>query len=615
MSGFFGIVRQAGKPVEERFLERVAEELSFRGPDGKSVWTQAGVGGCFVWMRTGPARQSSRQPVIWEERFCLWGDVRLDGRHELQKQLMQNQRAAEADATSEELLLRAWAKWGDGSLERVIGDFSFALWDAKEESLWCARDFVGARPFYYAQAGGVFCFSNTLEILRSVPEVSGELDEAFLGDFLLEGWNVEPARTVYRDIRRLAAGHVLRFSKGGVEVRRFRKLPIEEPLQLKHADDYLEAYRDLLKVAVNDRLPEGATALYLSGGLDSSVVCAVAKQIASQRNQKEELKAFTVSWEQFFDDPEPAFAKFTAQYMDIAHEILQETELTPFEGAETEEGRIPEPNQEVFFPRERRQLQRIAAHSNVVLAGDGGDDILTGQGWPYLVHLWRTGDWKEIAREFGGYFWTHKRIPPLRGGFRSKLGRLRKTQDSFAGYPEWLNDDFAARANLRQRWLELKNRKNSREHPLHPEAYGALHQGYWAGVLETEDAGWNRVRLETRAPLLDLRMVTFLLRLPPVPWCVNKELCRKAMRGALPSAVVERPKTSLRKDPLEVCAGRREWISRLPREAPESLERFVNWGKWCETFYHSKGSLSWIGLRPVSLLHWLKAVENRIAIK
>jgi asparagine synthase (glutamine-hydrolysing) len=615
MSGFFGIVRQDGKPIEERFLERVAEEFSFRGPDGKGVWTQASVGGCFAWMRTGPARQSSQQPVIWEDRYWLWGDLRLDGRHELQKQLTKNHRAVEADATSEELLLRAWAEWGDGSLDRVIGDFSFALWDAKEESLWCARDFVGARPFYYAQARGVFCFSNTLEILRSVPEVSGELDEAFLGDFLLEGWNIEQARTVYRDIRRLAAGHVLRFSKGAVEVRRFRKLPIEEPLQFKYAEDYLEAYRDLLKVTVNDRLPEGATALYLSGGLDSSAVCAVAKQIASQRNQTEKLKAFTVSWELFFEDPEPAFAKVTAQHIDIAHEVLQETELTPFEGAETEEGRIPEPNQEVFFTRERRQFQSIAAHSNVVLAGDGGDDILTGQGWPYLVHLWRTGDWKEIAREFGGYFWTHKRIPPLRGGFRSKLGRLLKTQDSFAGYPEWLNDDFAARANLRQRWLELKNRKNSQEHPLHPEAYEALHEGYWAGVLETEDAGWNRVRLETRAPLLDLRMVTFLLRLPPVPWCVNKELCRKAMRGALPSAVVERPKTPLRKDPLEVCAGRQEWISRLPREAPEGLEKFVNWGKWCETFYHSKGSLSWISLRPVSLLHWLKAVEKRKGFK
>ena len=142
-----------------------------------------------------------------------------------------------------------------------------------------------------------------------------------------------------------------------------------------------------------------------------------------------------------------------------------------------------------------------------------------------------------------------------------------------------------------------------------------MHDGYWAGVLETEDAGWNHVRLETRAPLLDLRMLTFQLRLPPVPWCMNKELCRKAMKGLLPSAVVQRPKTPLRKDPLEVCAERRQWISRVPKEAPEALKEFVNWGKWCETFLQSKGCLNWESVRPISLLHWLNAVENRRGIQ
>ena len=613
MSGFFGIVRQDGMPVEERFLQRIAEELSFRGPDGKSVWVRGNVGGCFAWMRTGPARQASQQPAIWGDRYWLWGDLRLDDRESLQKHLAGTDR--EVDATSEELLLRAWANWGEKSLEHVIGDFSFALWDAKEESLWCARDFVGPRPFYYAHARGVFCFSNTMEILRSVPEVSGDLDEAFLGDFLTLGWNAELTRTVYRDIRRVAPGHVLKFSKAGVETRRFRTLPIAEPLQWDHAEDYLEAYRDVLKSAVRDRLPDHSTALYLSGGLDSSTVCAVAAQFAGQRGQKEKLKAFTMSWEAFFDDPEPALAKMTANHLCIAQEILKETQLTPFEGVETGKVAIPEPGHEVFFVREQRQSQRIAAHSNVVLSGDGGDDVLTGQGWPYLVHLWQRGDWKEIAQEFGGYFWTHKRIPPLRGGFRSKLRRLLKKRDPFAGYPEWINPEFAARANLRQRWLEAKERRHSQKHPFHPEAYEALHDGYWSEVLEGEDAGWNRVRLETRAPLLDLRVLSFLLRLPPVPWCINKDICRKAMRNALPIAVVERPKTPLGKEPLEVCSDQRGWISRLPREAPGGLKEFVNWGKWCETFNHSKGSLSWVILRPASLLYWLKAVENSKGIQ
>jgi len=611
MSGFFGMIRQDGKAIDERFLQRIAEELSFRGAEGKNVWSRANVGGCFAWMQTGPARQASQQPVKWEDRYWLWGDIRLDGRQELREQLAGHDRTVEVKATSEELLLRAWEKWGEGSLGRVIGDFSFALWDVKEESLWCARDFVGARPFYHARAGGVFCFSNTMEVLRFVPEISGELDEVFLGDFLLEGWIVEPERTVYRDIRRVPPGHVLKFSRAGVEVHRFRKLPIEEPLQLKRDEEYLEAYRDLLKLAVNDRLTEGATALYLSGGMDSSSVCAMAAQIAGQRRQKDKLKAFTLSWETFFEDPEPAIAKITAKYIGIAHEVLGETELTPFEGAETEDRRIPEPGHELFFARERRQSQRIATHSNVVLSGDGGDDVLTGQGWPYLVQLWRKGDWSEIARKFGGYFWNHRRFPPVRWGFRTRLRRLWKTKDPFTGYPGWLNEEFAVRRNLKERWLEEKNREIGKEHPFHPQPYASLHDGYWAEILEAEDAGWTRMRLETRAPLLDIRILTFLLRLPPVPWCVDKEICRKAMKNALPRVVVDRPKSPMQKDPLEVCAERREWIAGLPKEAPESLKKFVNWGKWCETFSHPKGSLNWLILRPVCLLYWLKAVENK----
>jgi len=611
MSGFFGIVRQDGKPIEERSLERIADELSFRGADGKKIWSRGNVGGSFVLMRTGPAPQASQQPVIWQDRYLLWGDVRLDGREELREQLAEDGREPEAGATSEELLLRAWAKWGEGSLERVIGDFSFALWDAREENLRCARDFVGARPFYYAHVRGVFCFSNTLEVLRSMPEVSGELDEVFLGDFLMRGWHVDPERTAYRDIRRVAPGHVLKFSRTGVEVHRFRKLAIEEPLTLKREEEYLEAYRELLKVAVNDRLPEGAAALYLSGGLDSSSVCAVTAQIAERRGQKEQLKAFTLSWEALFKDPEPAFAKITSDFLGLTQEVLGEAELAPFEGAEAEDGRIPEPGHEVFFARERKISQRIAAHSNVVLGGDGGDDVLTGQSWPYLVQLWRRRDWKEIGGKFGGYFWTHKRIPPLRAGIRTKLRRLWKTDDPFFGYPVWLNEEFARRTNLRERWLELEKQEISQEHPFHPQPYASLHDGYWAEILEAEDAGWTRVRLETRAPLLDLRLLAYLLRLPPVPWCVDKEVCRKAMKNSLPRAVVDRPKTPLLREPLEVFAERREWISKLPKEAPESLKKFVNWGKWCETFYHSKGSLSWTILRPVNLLYWLKAVENK----
>jgi len=456
----------------------------------------------------------------------------------------------------------------------------------------------------------VFCYSNTLQILRAVPEISSELDECFVGDFLLDGRNLDLWSTVYRDIKRLPAGHLLKLAGSDTSIRRFRKLPIEEPLQLRRAEEYVELYRELLDTTVRERLPNAATALHLSGGLDSGAICAVASQIAGGRGQKEKVKAFTYGWNPFVEDPEPAFAKVTAQHLGIAHAIVEGQPLQIFEHAGEAHEMPPEPNDDVFFARLRRNVEKIAAHANVVLSGEGGDEVLTGQSWPYLVYLWEGRRWKDIVHDIGAYVWTHRRIPTLGAGIRSKVRGFIKREDPFRAYPPWLNEDFARKRNLRQRWLELKDSRRTSEHPLHSIAYELLHSGICALALETEDAGWQRVNLENRAPMLDVRMLTFLLRLPPVPWCMKKELCRRAMKGALPQSVLSRPKTPFPGDLLEACKGEQEWIARLPRTAPGRVELFVNWPKWCETLDDSKGSLRDTILRPASLFFWLKAVES-----
>ena len=615
MSGFFGILRHDGRAVEERFLQAMADRMAFRGPDGGNLWKNNNIGSCFALMLTGPGKQAQQQPVMWRDRYLLWGDVRLDAREDLQRQLEAADLDKHTPVTHEELFLRAWEKWGAVALDRILGDFSLALWDAAEEVLWCARDFVGARPFYYGQSPELFCFSNTLQILPAVPGLSRELDQVFLGDFLVEGWSIDQARTIYRDMKRLPAGHLLRVSKGNLEEVRFRKLPIEEPVHLKTPEEYLTAYRELLNVAVNDRLPDAPTACYLSGGLDSTSVCAVASQIADARDQKQRLKAFTLSFRPFFDDPEPALAKVAARHLGISHEILEEPELRTFEGADTEHGKTPEPNEEFYFAREHRNVARISQYSRVVLSGDGGDDVLTGQSWPYFRYLAGRGKWTQIVRDFGGYVWDHKRLPPLRGGFRAKFQQFVGAGEPDDDYPEWLNQDFAKIIGLQQRWHDFRNSPEDAQHPTHPLAYKSLHSGLWASILETEDAGWNRVPLETRAPLLDLRILTFLLRLPQVPWCMDKYLCRQAMKNLLPTAITERPKTPARMDLVGLSGNDSSWIERLPKSRAGRIESFVNWDKWCETLYQSKGSLSRSSLRPAALFFWLKAVESQFGFQ
>ena len=193
-----------------------------------------------LFFRIGVERASAIQPNPPRVRFALLGEVRLDARKQLIEELLEKQQPATEESSDEELLLLAWSVWGKGALAKILGDFSFAIWDASQQSLFCARDFAGARPFFYAGNGGVFSFSNTLNALRLAPEISGSLDDLFVRDFLLTGLCGDPARSIWRDIRRLPAGHRLICSHGQIQVQRFRSLPVEEPLRLKHPGEYLE---------------------------------------------------------------------------------------------------------------------------------------------------------------------------------------------------------------------------------------------------------------------------------------------------------------------------------------------------------------------------------------
>jgi asparagine synthase (glutamine-hydrolysing) len=612
MSGFFGMVRTDGVAVEQRFLDQVAQRLRFRGPDGGQTWAKDGLGICVTYLETGARHQSRSQPVRLAERYTVAGEVRLDARKQLVEELQENQKRVTEEASDEELLLQAWSVWGERALTKLLGDFSFAVWDAAQRALFCARDFNGARPFFYAFQNGVLCFSNTMRILRMVPGVSGELDDAFVRDFLLEGVCEDPARTVWRDIRRLPSGHLLQWTGGSVQVRRFLQLAVEEPLHLKDPGEYLENYRELLVQAVTDRLPEGKVSLYLSGGLDSSSVCAAAARMAPAQGPSGKLKAFTISWRPLFDDLEPRFAQVTARHLDLPHEIFEENTILPCDAMGAEP--TPEPTSELFFDRACRIFKKIAAHAPVVLSGDGGDNVLTGQAWPYFQYLRARGEWARITRTFGGYLAGHGQIPPLRGGFRGKFRRWFGAESAAEGTPSWLNEEFSRRC-----YAQFPENGAAHEpldaHPVHPQAYASLHSGYWASVLEDEDAGWTGVNLETRAPLLDLRLLRFLLRLPPVPWCVDKELARRAMSPWLPIEILNRPKSPLLQDPLEACQERTGWRPQPVENPPKLIHEFVNWKDWLATLENSKGSLQWSQLYPLSLSLWLKDIENREGIQ
>jgi len=610
MSGFAGVVSSDGAPVDAGLLGRMAAQLVFRGPDATVVRMLDGAGFCFTLMRTGPAPQAEQQPVTLDGRQWLIGDIRLDGRDGLHNALGQaGEKTRPPTATDEELTLRAWGLWGEKSGELLMGDYAFAVWEPLARRLVCVRDVIGVRPFFYAHVGNTLCFSNTLEVLRMVPGIDLCTDPHFIGDFLLEGWCFDPERTVHRGVRRLQAGHLLQFQNGVAETRRFAELPMKEPLTYRRAGQYVEHFQSLFQAAVRERMPRDGAAFFMSGGLDSTSVAATTVQTAAGAGLKGRVCAYTVDFRPILDDDEAPLAIKAAGYIAMPIEIVRAGDERPF-ACWTDNGlRWPEPLHEPFQSRHVQMCREVSGFARVGMSGDGGDDILSGTAIPYARYLWGRGQFFDLAKTFAGFLWQKRRLPTVGSGLTGRWRKWRAGEREEDLLPQWLQPEFARKLGLRERQKELK-RGLRYTHAFHPGGYAGLSQGYWAGVLEDEDAAWTGVPLERRAPFLDRRLVEFLLRVPPVPWCMEKELLREAMRGLLPEEVRTRPKTPLRQEPFAAQAERLKW-SPLPLPRNHAiLEEFVDWKKVEATLQRVPGSHLWYELTPVSLHYWAKAVEN-----
>lgn len=612
MSGFAGIIAADGRDCDRRLLEYWAKSLQYRGPDGTSIHTEPGVGFCFTFLKTGPAPQADNLPRALDGRLWLIGDVRLDGRQDLRRQLSNHYRELSAAITDEDLILLSWRAWGEAAAERLLGDFAFALWNPETRQLVCARDLMGGKPLYYVHANRHFYFSNTLELLRSVPGLSLELDEVFAGDFLLQEWCLDADRTAFRHIRRLPPGHLLTYAPDRVAVRRYVELPIEEPLTLKRPEEYLERFRSLLADAVRDRLPHGPCTIFLSGGLDSTSVAATVCGIIRSEATSSRPQALTVDCRPLLPDEESDYASVAAKHLGLPMEILPRPACLPYEGWDLQVC-TPEPYNDPLLLAGQLQYRRASAHSRVVLTGYGGDDILTGQSWPYLAYLLRRRRFASAAKTFGSYLWKHRRIPPLRAGLRTGLFGWIGPADT-PRFPDWLDPVFSRRLDLRGRWMGT-HKPPTNPHPLHPLAYDVLRSHFWSNSFEAEEPEWTRLPLQVRSPLLDLRVVRFLLRVPPVPWCMHKNLLRQTMRGVLPQEILVRRKVPLQGDLLAAVSATGQWRPSLPGEPAESVRGFVDWRRLSALLESAADSSIWGALRPVSLHHWAKSVENRGLIR
>ena len=349
MSGIVGIYDRSGAPVDRALLQALAHFLSYRGPDARDTWSNGAIGLGHTLLRTTRESLNERQPANLDGQLWITADARIDCREELEKKLAaEGHGAAGRAATDSDLILRAYQAWGAECVQHLRGDFAFAIWDARKKLLFCARDHFGVKPFYYSDLGELFLFSNTLDCLRQHPEVSEELNDAAIGDFLLFGLNCDAATTSFRDIRRLPAAHAMTISSEGLRMKRYWSAPTEGRIRYNGAEDYVEHFQVLLQAAVADRTRVDRAGILLSGGLDSATIAATARELAGSAGGTPDLRAYTVVYESLIPDHDGEHARDVAGFLKIPLQCIPMDDLKPFERWDESETWSPEPVDDPF---------------------------------------------------------------------------------------------------------------------------------------------------------------------------------------------------------------------------------------------------------------------------
>jgi asparagine synthase (glutamine-hydrolysing) len=590
-------------------IARMAEAIAFRGPDAQQQSSRDGASFTFSLLTVGPAPQAAEQPLTLDGETFFLGEARCDGRDDLVAKLKQHGVLLPGSVTDEQLVLHFVSRLGIDAVEELDGDYSFVLWNPRERRLAAVRDLTGARPFFYSLANGKLIFSNTMQAVLVGSNSFRNYDPQFIGNFLLGAPYHDPERTVYTDIRRLPPGHLLEFSPSAQSVRRISSFPIDEPLSFRRDIEVVEEFQRLFVQAVRDRLPESETTILLSGGLDSTSIATAAVAARKERNVTPlKLSAFTLDFYPLFQHEEGFLAQEFASSLGLPSELIHLAHILPCDGVDGGSFTLPEPSALPYPAIQPFYVSRFRRDSRVLLTGDGGDEILRAESAPFLVYAASRFGKAYAASVLLRYLISFRRLPALGAGLRSGLLRLVGQRRPVQTFPPWLTPSFEEQFDLRMRFTEVTEKPSS-NHPYHPWSYAKLVQ-FIPPLMEGQDATFSGHPLEARAPFLDRRLLRFLLRLPPIPWFMEKEILRRAQRGILPDRIRLRPKVPLQDDPLLLHIAAKKWSPRAPELCPTVLRDIINWQLLTGCLSAGPNTELYVHLRPVLLALWLNAVEN-----
>lgn len=529
MCSICGIYAQGGVGIGGfATVREMSRAMAHRGPDGEGGFSGGNVGlhhnRLAVVDVTGGAQPMT---VVREgKRYIIVYNGELYNTDELRAALAKEGVRCRTHSDTEALVY-AYAVWGEDCLERLNGIFAFSIYDDFNRCLFCARDRLGVKPFFYCETEGKFLFASEVKALLRSPSVKPVLDAVGLWQLLYLAPVTLPGSGVFRDIRELLPGECCRVDADGAHRRKYWTLAVRPHTD---SDDETVAYvRHLFVDAVRRQLVSDVPlCTFLSGGLDSSAVSAVAAE--KYREEGRVLSTYSFEYEGntyaptlFQPNPDDAYARLMAEHLGTDHTVLTAS------SDETADALLPAllardfPGQADIDSSLYYFCGRVRERHTVALSGECADEIFGGYPWFYRPEM--------LARDF--FPWIHD--PSARIGLFDP--RVTRAEEGYAYLSEVYRNAVAATP------LDGSESEEDRTARI---ATKLSVDYFMANLLERKDRMSMAHGLEVRVPFSDHRILEYVYQ---VPWRikyaggVEKALLRNAMTGYLPPEILYRKKS------------------------------------------------------------------------
>jgi asparagine synthase (glutamine-hydrolysing) len=592
MSAIAAIFHLDRRPAINEEINSMLDRLVHRGHDNCGSWVGGSVGlghrmACVTpesLLEELPTKSSHSNAVI----TC---DARLDNREELIRHLKLSFKPP-AEVTDSEIVLNAFEKWGEGSPARLIGDFVFAIWNPSAKKLFCARDPLGVKHFYYYhRPRELLVLASEIKAVLAIQKVPQSLDKEHLGNYLALNFDDQES-TFYSGIKRLPATCAMTISEDGFRVWRYWSPDPTKEISLPTPREYHDAFREKFADAVTSRLrsvfPVGSQ---LSGGLDSSSIsCVASQELAKLR--KPPLNSFSAVFPTVAKThkriDELSFMESVITHAGCHAQLVNCDDASPIKEMNKMTWHIDQPVGVPNIYIDWRIFEAAAEKDiRVMLSGVDGDSTVS-HGYEDFAGLMERGKFIRMIREakslkrnmpgrhhsYKSLLWTNGlRTVPFFGQTWNKINSIRNGDAQVEPRAEFkvLNPVFNKEFGIEQKVRESQLRNSAKRSSRIEEHWLGLSGGLMSFLLETYEKTSQAFSIEQRYPFFDRRLIEFCISLPPGQRIYDgwtRSIFRHAMEGILPKNV------QWRTDKAKLSAGvRLNFLKFGTNQLDESLEQ------------------------------------------